>query len=198
MAGRGLSVSQQNAMQSAHRIIVPLIELYFDSGTLRLSAGPWDIVVGANTYTHASLSISPWRESSGSIEGLQIGMNGLDPSIITIADTEPYQGRTARLLKAYLQADSNQAIGAPVAHFVGRMRNLPTSETNRTAQVSVVIEHFDAELDRPNPIRWADPDQQALYPGDKGCEFAAQNSDKTVVWPSKKAVKYGNPQPLYR
>jgi hypothetical protein len=125
-------------------------------------------------------------------------MNGLDPAIIQLADTEPYQGRIARMLKAYLQADSNQAVGTPVAHFVGRMRNLPTTENNRTADVTVAIEHFDAELGRPSPLRWTDTDQQRLFPGDKGCEFAATNADKTVVWPSKKAVRYGNPQPLYR
>jgi hypothetical protein len=198
MAGRGLSVAQQNAMQSGHRITVPLIELFFDSGTLRVCAAPWDIVVGANTYAHASLRIKSWRESAGSTEGLELAMNGLDPAIIVLADTEQYQGRLGRLLKAYLQADSNQVIGTPVAHFVGRMRNIPTSEMNSSAQVAVVIEHFDKELARPNPLRWGDSDQQRLFPGDKGCEFSAQNSDKTVVWPSKKAVKYGNPQPLYR
>lgn len=198
MSGRGLSVAQQSAMQSGHRIVVPLVEMFFDSGTLRLCAAPWNIVVGANTYTHAKLQISEWRESAGSTEGLQFGLNGLDPEIIQLADTEPYHGRVARLLKAYLQADSNQVIGTPVTQFLGRMRDIPTNETNRTADVIVICEHYDAELDRPSPQRWADPDQQKLFPGDKSCEYSAQNADKTVVWPSKKAVKYGSPSPFYR
>lgn len=190
---RGLSVAQQNASQSSHRIVIPLIELFFDSGTLRLAAGVSDLIVGAETYTRANISVQPLGESASSTEGFQFGMNGLDPAIIQLADTEPYQGRIGRLLKAYLQADSNQIIGTPVVHFIGRMRNIPTSESNSMAEVTVALEHYDAELSRPAPLRWADADQQRLFPGDKGCEHASTNSDKTINWPSKSAVKYGNP-----
>jgi hypothetical protein len=195
---RGLSVAQINASASGHRVVAPLLELQFVSGTLRLACFRWDVPVGANTFIKAAISINKARESATSTEGMEFQLNGLDPAIIAIATAEPYHGRTCRLLKAYIQADNNQIIGSQVVTFIGRMRNMVTNEDNTTAQVTLFAEHYDAELTKPSPLRLTDADQQSLFPGDKGCEYAASNAEKTVIWPSKKAQKYGNPQPTYR
>lgn len=187
---RGLSVSQINASASGHRVVAPLIEMFFDSGTLRLACFQWNVVSGANTYFNARFTIQPATESSSSTEGLQLQMDGLDPAIITIATAEPYHGRTIRLLKGYIQPDSNGLIGEPRTWFLGRMRNIVIEENNSKATVQVFCEHYDAELGRAAPLRYADSDQERLFPGDRGCEFATSNTDKSIVWPSKEAQKY--------
>jgi hypothetical protein len=195
MSGRGLDVNQINASQSAHRVVAPLIDMFFDGGTLRLTPWRWDIVAGANTYTRAPVTIEKVRESATSTEGYTLAMNGLDPAIMTIATSVDWNGRTCTLSKAYLQADSNQMIGTAKVFFVGRFRNYVISEDNQQAAVSVFIEHFDVELDSPQPLRLSDADQQRLFPGDLGCSYAASNSDKSVVWPSKEAQKFKLPLP---
>jgi hypothetical protein len=187
---RGLSVSQINASAGPHRIVVPLLEFFFESGTLRLCIADFDIVVGAETYTHAAVGIEPLRESDSSIEGFSVKLSGLDPTVITLMRFEPYQGRPFILRKAFLQADSNGVIDVPRTAWAGRMRNMVASETNDVAEVSLSIEHYDADLDRAMPLRYADADQKALFPDDRGCEYSAVNADRTVIWPSAEAQRY--------
>ena len=81
------------------------------------------------------------------------------------------------------------SIAAVTLFFLGRMQNMVIAESNETATVTVYAEHYDAELDRPMPLRYSDADQQRLYPGDLGCQYAAQTTEKTVIFPSKEAQK---------
>lgn len=187
---RGLSVAQINASAGFHRVTTALFEMEFTSGTLRLAVFPWDLTVGLDTYTRAPLRLSDTKESSISSEGIELAMSGFDPSIIALATSEQYQGRTFRILKAYIHPDSNQVIDQPRAFFNGRMRNIVCTETNSSVDVSLFVEHYDVELTRAMPLRYTDADQQRLFPGDRGCEYAPSNADKTVIWPSKEAQKY--------
>lgn len=187
--GRGLTGNQLAAVAAGHRIIVPLVEFYFDSGLLLLTMGPWDITTPTGTYVHAGplLYIKQPTEQIGSSQGLEIGMSGLDTSVITLATTEPYMGRTVRLLKAYLDPNSNAVIDSPKAWFIGRMRSMTITEDNTMASVAVQAEHYEVELTRAAPLRYTDADQQRLHPGDRGCEWAASTANTTIIWPSKQA-----------
>lgn len=187
---RGLSVAEINASAGPHRSVAPLIEMYFDSGTLRLAVAPWNITVGANTYIRAPVEPQKLKESALSSEGLSLKLSGLSTDILVLMTAEPYHGRTIRLLKAYLQPDTGGVYDVPKPWFIGRMRNMVGSETNSRADVMLFAEHYDVELQRPAPLLYTDADQQRLFPGDRGCEYTARNADKTVVWPSKEAQKY--------
>jgi hypothetical protein len=186
---RGLSSGQIAATTAPHRQIVPLVELFFQSGTLQLALSPFDYTGLSGTYIHTGplAYIKPASESSSSQEGLELGMTGLDTAIFTLAATEPYRGRIVRLLKGYLNPTDNSPIGEPTVVFVGRMVNMNISEDNGSAAVAILVEHYEIELTRPAPIRWSDADQQRLFPSDLGCQYAAATSEKTVVWPSKLA-----------
>lgn len=188
---RGNSVSQINAAAGPHRVVAPLLEFYFTSGTLRLAVFPWTLIVGANTYTRAPVTLNPTKESAVSSEGFELHLSGFDPAIIELMTAEPYHGKTFRVLKAYIHADNNNVIDTPRGFWLGRMRNMVASESNEKIDVSMFVEHYDIELQRATPLRYADADQQRLFPGDRGCEYTARNTDKTVIWPSKEAQKYG-------
>lgn len=187
---RGLSSAEVTASQASHRGAAPLIELNFDSGTLRLTLAPWNITQGGNTWisTGTLMSVRPVRESVGSIEGLQFSMSGLSPQVIQLAATERYRGRIVRLLKAHFNMNTNQIIDTPKAWFVGRMRQMNIVETNQQCTVDVTAEHYEAELSRPVPLRYNDADQQRLYPGDLGCQHVEKMSELKLVWPSKRAL----------
>lgn len=189
---RGLSVAEINAAAAPHRVTVALMEMYFASGTLNLAVFPWDLTIGATTYTRAPVTPSTTKESAVTSEGIELHLSGFDPAIMTIMASEAYHGRTFRLLKGFVQPDSNQIIGTPKMFYAGRMRNMIGTETNDKVDVGLYVEHYDLELQRPMPLRYADADQQRLFPGDLGCQYTARNSDKTVIWPSKEAQKYTN------
>ena len=187
---RDLSTAQQTAVAAAHVRACHLIECQFASGTLRLAIAPWNIVSGGNTYqaTGDLMTVDPVAESAGSREGLQFTLSGLDPAIITIAATEPYRSRIVRLLRCYFD-DDNAVIGTPSVRFIGRITNMQIIESNETCTVAVEVEHYEADLWRAAPLRWNDRDQQRLYPGDLGCQYAEQVVEKTVTWPGREAMK---------
>ena len=186
---RGLTPAQATAARGPHRQILPLIELYFTSGTLLLTLGPWDYTSLSGTYIHTGplAYVKPLSESSASQQGLEIGMTGLDPSIMQLAATENYRGKLGRILKGFIAVDSNEPIGEPVPAFIGRMKSMTITEDNTTASVAIQLEHYEVQLSKPAPLRYNDADQQRLFPGDKGCQYAAETANKTVIWPSKAA-----------
>lgn len=187
---RDLSVAQQTATTARHRQVAALIELLFISGTLRLTSAPWDVHVGADTYLKSNRPsyIRPLKEATGSVEGLELGMSGLNTAIVDIAAAEPYHGRLVKLYKAYLDADTNAVIGSPVIQFVGRMKVMSISETNNEASIVVSAEHYEIDLQRPAPLRYNGADQERLFPGDKGCEFVEQLAEKKIVWPHREVL----------
>lgn len=188
---RGLTTSQRAAAMSGHLQVAPLIDLAFTGGTLRATTAPWDITTSDGLYLALGplLAIKQVSESAGSFEGLEIGMSGLDAAIVAIAAGEPYQGRIARLLKAYLHSETNTIIDQPVVQFIGRMRVMSISETNDQATVVIQAEHYEAELQKAAPLRLNNADQQRLYPGDRGAEYVEQMVERTLTWPSKELFK---------
>jgi hypothetical protein len=185
---RGLDTAQQSAALARHRVIAPLVEMDFLSGPLRLTTAPWDITAGGKTYMSTLLmSIRQVSEAVGSFEGVELTLTGLDAAAATIAAQEPYRGRLLTLSKVYLDPDTHQIIGTPVVQFIGRIRAMPSSETNNTATIAVQAEHYEAELRRAFPLRYNDADQQRLFPGDRGAEFVEVLAEKRLVWPSRES-----------
>jgi len=190
---RGLTSAQIAATAAGAKLrqVVPLVELNFDAGTLRLAICPWDIVESGNTWTHTGglLTVKAWRESAGNNEGMEFVMSGLNPSIFALATQNPYHGRLVRLIKAFLHPDTNQIIDAPKAAWIGRMRNMVPSEQNDVATISLVAEHYETELGYASPKRLNDADQQTLFPGDLGCNQVERMVEAKLIWPSKEALK---------
>jgi hypothetical protein len=188
---RGLTSGQLTAAAQSHRVNVALVEMLFDSGTLRLAMGPWPVTVGADTYvaTGAALRIDPLTEKDGGLEGLRFSMSGADPAIMDLATVEDYRGRIVRFLKARLNATSHAIIDSPTVEWIGRMRDMPINETNGSCQIDLLAEHYDIALSRPAPRRWNDSDQQRDFPGDKACEYASTMTEKFLPFPAKEALK---------
>lgn len=186
---RGLDAAQLAAASGTHRITVPLVEMALDSGTLRLARSQWNIVHGGNTYIGVSLQIKQLREAAGSIEGAEFMITGLDPVAMTIADQETYKGRIVTVRKAYINANTNAVIGNPTLVFIGRMKAMPAQEVNSACDISLVAEHYDAELSRPAPTRLNDSDHQRFHPGDLGCQYAEKMVEKNIIWPSREALQ---------
>lgn len=187
---RGLSSGQLTAAGQRHVVSVALVELHFDSGAIFMALAPWSITHGEVTYYHTGplASIRALSEAGASFEGMEFAMSGLEPAVIGYAVNEPYRGRLVRLLKGYLDADTHALIGAPVVTFIGRMQAMSITETNGTCTAALVAEHYEAELQRPAPLRLNDADQQRLYPGDLGCQYAEEMVEKELIWPAKEAL----------
>lgn len=181
---RGRTSTQTTADTANHRGAAVLLELLFDSGTLRLCIGPYSITSGGNLYQHtgAALAVEPHGETADGTEGLQFTMTALPAGIFDLVVDEPYQRRLVRMLEQRFNADDTPADVASV-EYIGRMVKLTSQEDpkSRTWTVQVQTEQFDAEGRRARNIRFSDAEQQRRYPGDLGAEFAASLEERVMT-----------------
>jgi hypothetical protein len=188
---RNLSPAQLAASQGRHYQVAPLAEFHLDEGTLLFTLAPFNIVVGSDTYlsTGGLGSIREVSEAADATEGLEFSLSGIDEALVTIAAAASYEGRLVRLLKAYLDAETNAIIGSPVVQWIGRIRTMAIVESNDSAAITLTAEHYEIELQQASPLRWNNADQQKLYPGDKGCEHVEALVERRLIWPSREALK---------
>lgn len=181
---RERSAPLQTADVAAHKGSGYLIELAFDSGTLRLALAQWNVVVGADTYlaTGAGLELRGLTESADGVEGFEVALSRLDSGIFALMDSEPYNGRIARiLLQRYDHADA--AVSTAQVMEIGRMKRMASTEERGSGKhtVALACEHYDAEFEREQVLRFTDADQRRRYPADVGAEYLAQLQDRVIA-----------------
>lgn len=161
-----------------------LAKFSFDSGTIRLSTTVTDVSWDSQTWQGVGgLLAFNFPEETGEVRatGGSIELNGLDPSIIAIADTENYQGRACALYVGAFDS-SGAVIVDPDPAYVGTVDVMEPSEDGGTARVIVSIESRAAAFDRPNERRYTPEDQELRYEGDKGFDFVAALQNKEIRW----------------
>ncbi len=191
---RGLSAGQIAAAAGPTTVQALVFEALFDSGALRGSLCGIDLVIGGNSYPAVNKieSIEALSESTDSTEGLRVQFAGLDAGILAIIAAEQYRGRTANLYKVFLDPAAGYAqVDSPILHFPGRLIDIRSSEQGGSCGVTVLVEHFEAELRRPRVTRYNDADQRRLYPTDAGCEHVEQMTEVSLTWPTREALKAG-------
>lgn len=160
-----------------------LLELQFDSGTVRLSTLIQSLTWNTYTWTPAGGNLKfNFPDETGEVRatGGSIELSGLDPSYIALADTENYQGRRCNI---YIGAfDSSGVVVVdpdPNPWFIDVMEPAADGET---ATIVVAIESRMAPADRPNERRYTPEDQALRYEGDKGFDFVASLQNKEIIW----------------
>jgi hypothetical protein len=186
------------------------VELYFSSETIRLWTGYGELSVGGNVYLGAGtlLNISNIEETTEvEAKGASITMSGIPSSLLSLALSEPYQGRLCTIYlgmsipKASLITQASQEITTQdlfelsiqtgetnlVEIFSGEMDQMTITEEAETCTISVTAENVLIKLERPTVRRFTDQDQKSRYPTDRGLEFIASLQDKEIFWGRKAA-----------
>lgn len=186
---RALSASFADALQAGHVNVFPLVEIGFASGTAYLAGLDHSVAYGGNTYAAALglLGIDPMDETEASVQGLRISIAGALSSNIATALTERVQGRPITVRLAVIDAAGALQVDANV--WSGAMDTMQIEDSPDGATVVIQAEHALALWDKPRPLRYTDAAQQALYPGDKCCEFVASLAEAQIVWPGKAFFK---------
>lgn len=186
---RGLTPVEQNVATGRNAIIVPMVEVLFDSGALRLCMGGLQVVSGGYTwYPTQALALESTSESADSTDGLRFSLSGLDTAIINIAAGEPYFRRPVRVYEQYLDAN-HVPVAPPRLEWWGRLVALTIEEQGRQATVAGEAEHWSAEEKRPRPTYYNGATQARLYPGDTGFSKVEQMAEINLVWPAKEALQ---------
>jgi len=163
---------------------VILLKAQFDSGDVRFWSGIGEITFNSEIYTGAGnlLSISEMTETVDiEAKGAVFQLSGLNSSIISIALSEPYQGRIVSCYFGVLD-DTGAIVGDAILLFSGRMDVLQIDETGSTATLSMQAENKLIDLKKTKVRRYTPEDQRIAYPNDKGLEIVASLQDKEVTW----------------
>lgn len=173
-----------DALAEDSLLAFPLVELYFDSGTVYLAGAPHDVVWGGNTYTAAQGvgSIDAITETGSGAAGIAFTMPLVSDAAVVSVLTTPMQGRRVIIRNAVLIAG---VIDATDVVWDGTLDVATMNLANDQPAVRVTSEHAMRRWSVPIGTKLSDADHQRQYPGDLFFEYADQMVDVTLVWPSK-------------
>jgi len=160
------------------------VEFLFDSGDVRFWTGLGEITANGEVWTGAGsvLSISDSAEGIDlSANGLTVLLSGLDSSIVAVALTENYRGRTCKVYMGALNA-TNQPVSDLYQVFAGRMDTMNIQEDGTTASISITIENVLIDLERARTRKLTDEEQRKRYPGDNSLSNVAGLQDRQISW----------------
>lgn len=160
-----------------------LVNADFESGPVRVHDGVGTLTWEDNAYAGVGNygGVSAVEEDSElSASKVSFTLSGIDPTLISIALGEQYQGRPITSYVAFLD-EAGQIILDPVVEFQGRMDTMNLT-LGALATIELTAVDARADWDRPRIGRWNGADQQARFPGDKGLDFAEQTTEKELRW----------------
>lgn len=177
---RDITTSLLNSLDDP--VVYPFlaIDIDFSSGPLYMWSGYGDLVIGSKTYLGAGqlLNVSSVEETTEiEAKGATITMSGIPSSFLSLALTEPYQGRECRIYFGMTSAPADY-----VEVFAGELDQMNISEEATSATVAVTVENILIKLERPVVRRFTSEDQKSRFPSDRGLEFVAGLQDKEVFW----------------
>lgn len=184
------------------------LELYFDDDrTLRLWTGRGNLVVEGLEYigTGSMLSVSEVEETAEiAASGATINLSGVAPEVVSLALSEPYQGRTCKIFfgsivsegigHSLLKEDSDYILledGAKISLgrfsiyteiFSGYMDTMDIVDNGDSSLIELKATNKLVDLERPRVARYTSAYQKFLYPNDKGLDFVESIQDKIVYW----------------
>lgn len=179
---RDLDAATATAVQGETLAPIVLVELEFDSETMRLWSGIGDLAWNGNTFTGTGTlgKVSAIEETSEiRAVGVQLELSGVPAEVLEIANDEDWQGRPVRIYFAVLERRS--FVGEPLQLFGGLMDQMTLVEGS-TASVQLACESNQIDLQRTRTKRWTAESQRADYPGDKGCDMVAALQEVAINW----------------
>jgi len=181
------------------------IELQFDGNIVRMWTGQGTLVLDDGSQwvgLGQLLSISAIEETSEmSVKGASISLSGIPSELLSLALSEPYQGRIAKiyfgtfLLGSLLQESTSFILlqdGSKInletsaanfnELFSGYMDQMNIEEAGDTATIEMMVENKLIDLERARVARFTSGYQKSVYPGDLGMDFIEDLQDKKISW----------------
>ena len=176
-----------------------IIRMWTGQGTLVLEDGTeW---IGLGTL----LDISAIEETAEmAVKGATITLSGVASDVISLALSEPYQGRvcniyfgtfsTGKILQEsgafiLLQDGSKLLLEASSTGFnqlfSGYMDQMNISDGGETSTIELMVENKLIDLERARVARFTSGYQKSVYPNDKGLDFVEDLQDKKIAWGRK-------------
>ena len=160
------------------------VELMFDSEVLRMWTGQGTFNDGVNDWVGAGnlLAISDIEETAEmSVKGATLTLSGVPSEILSLALSEPYQGRVCNI---YFGISGENIFNQL---FSGYMDQMNIEDGPETSTIELKVENRLIDLERARVARFTSAYQKSVYSGDKGLEFLEDMQDRPLTWGKKSA-----------
>jgi len=182
------------------------VELKFDGdNVLRMWTGVGTLVLTDGTEwfgTGNLLGVSAVEETAEmAVKGATLTLSGVPSEVLSLALSEPYQGRVCNLYfgtlskGAIVQEDGAYILmqdGSKVlveagetgfnVIFSGYMDQMNIEDSADTCTIELKVENKLIDLERAKVARYTSGYQKSVYPNDKGLNFVESLQDKRVSW----------------
>ena len=181
------------------------VELNFDNNIIRTWTGVGTLVLDDGTEWIGSgqlITISTIEETQEmSVKGATLTMSGIPSNLLSLALSEPYQGRVCNiyfgtfsvgsLLKqdgAYILKQDGGKLQLELGDtgfnqlFSGYMDQMNITDGPDSATIEMRVENKLIDLERARIARYTSGYQKSVYPGDLGLDFVESLQDKDIVW----------------
>ena len=181
------------------------LELLFDDEqVLRLWTGTGTLVYNGQSWygTGNLLQLDTIEETSEiAAKGATVTLSAVPSEVVSLALTEPYQGRKANIHFGtfvsghVLQESANYILledGGKIyledqrtnltQIFSGYMDQMNIDEGADTATLTLTVENKLIDLEKPRTARFTSTYQKTLFPNDRGLEFVEDLQTKEIVW----------------
>ena len=180
---RDLNTKNAEQAQAEKLTTILLADLHFTELATYVTTAPFNILVNANNY----LGVGSFGSASAIHEvgdvrstGVSLTLSGIDPSLVSIALNENYQGKKAIIYIGFLNEDEN-LVARPSIIYRGMM-DVMSVQLGEQSSVSLTIESRSVALLRAKDIKFNNADQQHLFENDKALEFVEEMVEKEIVW----------------
>jgi len=184
-------------------------ELKFDGdNTLRLWTGQGTLVLEDGTSwvgTGNLLNISAIEETSElAVKGATLTLSGVPSEVLSLALSEPYQGRVCNIYfgtfvqgsilqesASYILLQDGSKINLEDQSktfselFSGYMDQMNIEESGETSTIQLLVENKLVDLERARVARFTSGYQKSIYAGDLGLDFLEDLQDKQTSWGRK-------------
>ena len=184
-------------------------ELKFDGdNTLRLWTGQGTLVLEDGTSwvgTGNLLDISAIEETSElAVKGATLTLSGVPSEVLSLALSEPYQGRVCNIYfgtfsqgsilqesASYILLQDGSRINLETTDkgfneiFSGYMDQMNIEESGETSTIQLLVENKLVDLERARVARFTSGYQKSIYAGDLGLDFVEDLQDKQISWGRK-------------
>lgn len=181
------------------------VELQFDGDqTLRLWTGHGTLVFNGTEWygTGTLLNLDTIEETTEiAAKGATLTLSGVPTEVLSLALTEPYQGRVANIYfgtftVGALLTESSVFIllqdGGKILLeetrtnleqiFSGYMDQMNIDEQPDGSTLQLTVENKLIDLERPRTARFTSAYQKSVFPNDKGFDFVEDLQTKEIVW----------------
>lgn len=152
---------------------------YTGARAVRLWTGHGDRTIDGETYIGSGdvMQISGLEEVSDlSAQGASVTLSGIPSSIMSLALTEPYQGRFARIILG------ERSVSTFMVPFSGICDEMPIAHSPDSVRITLTIESKLIKLQQSNIRRYTSANHKLRHPNDTFFDWVTSLADKEVVW----------------